>query len=360
MKCFVFLPQVGRKFPAILLCSFFALNFLFVPQANAQNNMPTVPTAIYVGNAAFQAPVFGAKVALILQESFENQKRPVSTFIGEFVSDSLGTITVSLIPDKSYMITTSKNGFYTQLSKIKTTNFSRTRQNKKGISLRPRNVISIKGNIVVPEDLNGSVTLTNKVTNFKRTQNIDQDGNYDIKAVKGDDYELHVVIEGLIDTVVGIDHQQLESSSPNVPFVVDFVPDAPQPNYRAGDVLPLEKLNLRFIDRSVRLSSEIWIDTLSSILKSNPNTVIEIQVHTDSRKSDRLNYILSKKRVETIRKELTERKITSQQYIFEKKGEDEILNHCVDGVSCSRQEHAVNNRVVLVVKSGAFIFQKED
>jgi outer membrane protein OmpA-like peptidoglycan-associated protein len=360
MKCFNLLIPVGRKFSTQLLCSFFGLSTFFVPQINAQNNLPTVPTAIYVGNAAFQAPVFGAKVALILQESFENQKRPVSTFIGEFVSDSLGTITVSLIPDKSYMITTSKNGFYTQLSKIKTTNFSRTRQNKKGISLRPRNVISIKGNIVVPDDIKGSVTLTNKVTNFKRTQNLDQEGNYDIKAVKGDDYELHVLIEGLLDTVVGIDHKQLESSSPNVPFVVDIVPNAPQPNYRAGDVLTLKNLNLRFIDRSVRLSSEIWIDTLRSILKSNSNTVIQIQIHTDSRKSDRLNYILSKKRVETIRKELTERQVSPQQYIFEKKGEDEILNHCVDGVSCSRQEHAVNNRVVLVVESGAFIYQKDD
>ena len=139
-------------------CTVYLLIFVFFgpnisPTLIAQSNLPTVPTAIYVGNAAFQAPILGAKVALVLLETFENKKRPVQTFIGEFVSDSLGAITVSLIPDKSYMVTTSKSGYFTQLSKIKTTNFSRTRQNKKGISLRPRNIIAIKGNIVKPQDL---------------------------------------------------------------------------------------------------------------------------------------------------------------------------------------------------------------
>jgi len=325
----------------------------------AQDNMPTVPTAIYVGNAAFHAPIYGAKIALTLQENFENQRRPVSKFIGEFVSDTSGVITVSLIPDKNYIITTSKTGYYTQLSKLKTTNFSRTHKNKKGISLRPRDVVAIKGNIAVPEGINGSVTLTNKATHYTRTEDLDASGNYEIPAVKGDDYELHVFIEGMIDTVVSINQDQLVSSSGNVPFVYNFVPNAPQPNYNVGDVLALDDLNLKFIDRTPRISSEVWIDTLTSILQKNTDVKMEIQIHTDSRRSDRLNFILSKKRAELLAKELTERGVAPRQYFFEMKGEDDILNHCVDGVSCSKKEHTVNNRVVLVVNSGAFIYDDD-
>lgn len=326
----------------------------------AQNGTSTVPTAIYIGNAAFEAPVHGAKVALTLQEDFGNQKRPVSTFIGEFVSDTAGVITVSLIPDKSYLIQTSKDGFYTQLSKVKTTNFSRTQQNKKGISLRPRNIISIKGNIVMPKGKTGTVTLKNKITNYTRTEVLDATGDYDIKAVKGNDYELHVVIEGVMDTLVSIEKKDLSAGSGNIPFVYNFVPNAPKPNYRAGDVLDLEAYNLKFIDRTVRLSGEIWLDTLTRILRDNPNVKIEIQIHTDARKSDRLNLILSKKRKETVEAELIERGVSANQYVFELKGEDEILNDCVDGVNCSRREHAVNNRVSLLVKEGAFLFEKSD
>ncbi len=344
-------------------CTVYLLIFVFFgpnisPTLIAQSNLPTVPTAIYVGNAAFQAPILGAKVALVLLETFENKKRPVQTFIGEFVSDSLGAITVSLIPDKSYMVTTSKSGYFTQLSKIKTTNFSRTRQNKKGISLRPRNIIAIKGNIVKPQDAKGLITLTNKSTNFQRVQELDQAGNYELKAVKGDEYDMRVYIEGVIDTVVGIDKEQLAVSSANVPFVYNLVPDAPKPNYKVGDVLDFPDLNLRFIERTIRMSSEIWIDSLQAVLKNNPATVIEIQVHTDARKSDRLNYLLSKKRVDALEKELIERRISEQQYLLTKKGEDEILNHCIDGVSCTKSEHAINNRVVLKVHKGPFLYRQ--
>ncbi|MCH2021772.1 MAG: hypothetical protein MK207_04760 [Saprospiraceae bacterium] len=342
--------------------SFFAfvVFFLGTPFLYAQDNLPTVPTAIYVGNAVFKAPILGAKIKLVLQENFDNQKRPISTVIGEFESDTSGVITVSLIPDKSYIVTTSKDGFYTQLSKIKTSNFSRTRQNNKGISLRPKNVISLKGNVVMPNDVGGYITLTNKETNFTRTQELDINGNYDIKAVKGDDYDFRVFIKGYIDTVLSINEEKFELVSADEPFVYNFVPNTPQPNYRQGDVLKLEKLNLRFIDRTYRISSEIWLDTLASILNQNRNTKIEIQIHTDSRKSDRLNHILSKKRQELLIKELNERSVLSSQYMFEIKGEDQILNHCVDGVPCSREEHSINNRVVLVVNRGAFIYRGDD
>lgn len=344
----------------IQVYTIFFLVLIVSNSTQAQNSTSTVPTAIYIGNAAFEAPIYGAKVALTLQEDFGNQKRPVSTFIGEFLSDTSGIITVSLIPDKSYLIQTSKDGFYTQLSKVKTANFSRTQQNKKGISLRPRNIISIKGNIVMPEGKSGLVTLKNKTTNYTRTKVLDATGDYDIKAVKGSDYELHVFIEGVMDTVVRIEEQELNTGSGNIPFVYNFIPNAPKPNYRAGDVFDLESYNLKFIERTIRLSSEIWLDTLTRILRDHPKVKIEVQIHTDARKSDRLNIILCEKRAETVQAELAERGVSEQQYTFALKGEDVILNGCVDGVNCSRREHAVNNRVTLLVTEGAFLFEKKE
>ena len=265
-----------------------------------------------------------------------------------------------MIPDKSYLIQTSKDGFYTQLSKVKTANFSRTRQNKKGISLRPRNIISIKGNIVMPKGKSGWVTLKNKTTNNARTEILDATGDYDIKAVKGSDYELHIVISGVMDTVVRIAEKDLNNRSGNIPFVYNFTPDPPKPNYKAGDEFDLASYNLKFIDRTNRLSGEIWLDTLTRVLKDNPEVKIEIQIHTDARRSDRLNLILCKKREETLRAELAERAVSEKQYSFELKGEDMTLNDCVDGVSCSKQEHAINNRVSLLITEGAFLFEKKN
>lgn len=325
----------------------------------AQVGLSTVPTAIYIGNAVFEAPIKGAKVALILQESFGNQKRPVSTFIGEFESDTSGVITVSLIPNKSYLIQTSKEGYYTQLSKVKTTNFSRTRQNKKGISLRPRNVITIKGTIALTEGSAGQVTLVDKETGYERSQELDNNGSYQLKVVKGTDYELHVYVEGLIDTLVFLDREELQQGTGNSPVVYDFIPNAPRTNHQSGDVFALENYNLRFIERTSRPSSEVWMDTLARVLRDYPEVIFSLSVHTDARKSDRLNLILSRKRAAILEEELNERGVSPAQYRFELKAEEEILNGCIDGVRCSKQEHEINNRVTIDVVAGAFYFKEE-
>ncbi len=330
-----------------------------VGTSHAQTGTSSVPTAIYIGNAVFEAPIKGAKVALTLQESFGDKKRPVSTFVGEFLSDTSGLITVSLIPNKSYLIQTSKAGYYTQLSKVKTTNFSRTRQNKKGISLRPRDIVVIKGNIALTEGGAGQVTLIDKETGYQRQQNLDEQGNYAIKAVKDTDYELQVYVEGLIDTLVYLNKEELNRVASNLPLVYDFIPNAPRANYRQGEAWTLEEnYNLRFIERTSRPSSEIWLDTLARVLRDYPKAVLTLNIHTDARKSDRLNLILSKKRAEVLKEELEERGVMAEQYRFELKAEEEIMNGCIDGVRCKRSEHEVNNRVTIEVAEGAFYFKE--
>ena len=326
----------------------------------AQTGASSVPTAIVVGNAVFEAPIKGATISLTLQESFGNRKRPVSTFVGEFTSDTAGLITVSLIPNKSYLIQTSKSGYYTQLSKVKTTNFSRTRQNKKGISLRPRNILNIKGNIALTNGGAGQVTLIDKETGHRRTEALDKEGNYTLQAVKDIDYDLHVYVEGLIDTLVTLKKNDLNNAAANLSVVYDFIPNAPRANYHAGDAWTLENYNLRFIERTTRPSSEIWIDTLARVLRDYPKAVVALNIHTDSRRSDRLNLILSRKRSLVLAEELEERGVDTEQYRFELKAEDEILNDCVDGVRCSRREHEVNNRVTIEVLNGDFYFKEDE
>lgn len=326
----------------------------------AQEESAAVPTAIYIGNALFEAPVEGVDVTLVLQENTGNRRRPVSTPVGKYTSDNLGVVTVSLIPDKQYLIQASKAGYYTQLSKIKTTDFSRTRQNKTGISLRPRNLVSIKGNIAKMDDVDEEgrrITIINKNNRHVRVVPIDANGDYDLKVMKDSDYDLHIYVEGLVDTVINVGQKDLAAQSNALPVVFNIVPSAPRPNYQTGDLLALDSYNLRFIERTSRLSSEVWVDTLTRILRDHPTVQLTLNIHTDARKSDRLNLLLSKRRAALLREELEERGIRPEQYQFELKGEDEVLNGCIDGVRCTSREHAVNNRVTVEVAAGAFYFK---
>lgn len=323
----------------------------------AQGNETTIPAAIFVGNSVYEAPIIGVKLELVLLETFDNVKRPIMTPMGEYYSDSSGLVTISLLPNKSYMITATKSGYLGQLSKLRTHNFSRTTQNKKGISLRPRNVIDIKGNIALTSDMEGTITLIDKSNNFSRRQRLAGDGAYSFKTVKGEDYELKINIEGVIDTIVNIDEQLTQNKDPNNPFVFNLIPNAPKPNFKIGDAFTLENFDLQFIDRSTRLSSEVWIDSLEQIMDRYIDTKFEIQIHTDSRYSDRLNYLLCKKRKAVLEQEFLERNMDMTHLTFNLKGEDEIINQCVDGVFCNRNEHAINNRVVIIIKEGPFYYK---
>lgn len=283
---------------------------LYVQGSWAQEQGTGVPTAIYIGNALFEAPVEGVDVTLVLQDNQGNRRRPISTPIGKFVSDDLGIVTVSLIPNKQYLIQASKEGYYTQLSKIRTTNFSRTHQNKTGISLRPRNLVSIKGNIAkmgTIEEEGRRITIINKNNQYVRVVPVDANGDYNLQVMKDSDYDLHIYVEGLVDTVIHLGKKDLVKQSNTLPVILNIVPQAPRPNYRKGDVLALETYNLRFIERTPRLSSEIWVDTLTRILSDHPTVQLTLNIHTDARKSDRLNLLLSKRRAALLREELEER-----------------------------------------------------
>lgn len=319
----------------------------------------TVPTAIIVENSAYTAPVYEAEIDIIMREDFGNSRRPIATRIGKYKTNKEGAVTVSLLPNKSYTITTTCNGFYTQIAKINTKNFSRTRQNKKGISLRPRNVMAVAGNIFSKKNIKiiGQVSLLNKTTQHVEKQQLALDGSYFMKVLAGTEYELRVVVDGQLDTTMILTDYDLQGSTVTNPYQLDFELNPPQPNYRKGDTLRLD--SMLFAGRSLRLVEKVWLDTLAGLLEQHTKVRVKINVHTDARRSDRINYILAKKRVEVLREELQQRGISPRRYIFEAKGEDDIINGCEDGRDCTRAEHEINNRVVVVIASGQFLWEKE-
>lgn len=320
----------------------------------------TVPTAIIVENSAYMAPVYEAEVDIIMREDFGNSRRPIATRIGKYKTDKTGSITVSLLPNKSYTITTSCNGFYTQIAKINTKNFSRTRQNRKGISLRPRNVMAIAGSITAPKNIKiiGQVSLINQTTQHAAIQAIAVDGSYFMKALQGTNYQLRVVVDGQMDTTILLTDLDLQGSTVTDPYLLDFELNAPQPNYRKGDTLRLE--NLLFVGRTMKLQNETWVDSLSSILNRDTKVRIKINVYADARRSDRINYLLCKKRIVALQETFRNKGISDRQILFEAKGEDDILNGCKDGIDCKKEEHDINNRVLLIVASGKFLWQPQE
>jgi outer membrane protein OmpA-like peptidoglycan-associated protein/tetratricopeptide (TPR) repeat protein len=79
-------------------------------------------------------------------------------------------------------------------------------------------------------------------------------------------------------------------------------------------------------------------------LKSDPNAVVQIYVHTDSKGSTSGNLNLSAKQAKSAYDYLIQSGITPNRIRYEGKGEQFTLNACADAVPCGEDEHKQNRR----------------
>jgi outer membrane protein OmpA-like peptidoglycan-associated protein len=95
------------------------------------------------------------------------------------------------------------------------------------------------------------------------------------------------------------------------------------------------------------------LDALAERLTVNPDLSIELAVHADARGDATDLQNLTQKRAEALVDYLKSKGVAKERLVAEGYGSSRPLNHCVPGVTCTEEEHAVNRRneyKVLAVK----------
>lgn len=90
--------------------------------------------------------------------------------------------------------------------------------------------------------------------------------------------------------------------------------------------------------------SKTKLDALLVKLKNYPGATVEIISHSDCRGSSESNQTLSLRRSESVAHYFISKGIANNKIKAIGKGEEEPLNHCVDGVPCTEKELAQNRR----------------
>lgn len=91
------------------------------------------------------------------------------------------------------------------------------------------------------------------------------------------------------------------------------------------------------------------LDLLADYLRLNPSVRIELSAHSESLGLDAYNMELTEKRAQVARDYLIREGIKPARIIAKGYGETMLLNHCHNGVECSRSEHLANQRLEIVV-----------
>lgn len=113
-------------------------------------------------------------------------------------------------------------------------------------------------------------------------------------------------------------------------------------------------MNLRpiyfdFREHKIRTDAMGELDLVAEVMRIDPEMVIDLRSHTDSRASAEYNQALSQRRAESTRRYLIEQGIEAQRITAHGFGERQLVNECRDGVDCSEEEHQLNRRTEFIV-----------
>jgi outer membrane protein OmpA-like peptidoglycan-associated protein len=101
----------------------------------------------------------------------------------------------------------------------------------------------------------------------------------------------------------------------------------------------------------IRVEAARVLDSLVKILNNNPEIVIELASHTDSRAEEDYNMKLSQRRAQSCVDYLLKKGIPRDRLKAVGYGESKLVNDCADGVDCTDAEHQQNRRTTFRVLS---------
>jgi outer membrane protein OmpA-like peptidoglycan-associated protein len=88
----------------------------------------------------------------------------------------------------------------------------------------------------------------------------------------------------------------------------------------------------------------IKLNNVIKLMQENPNYLVEIISHTDSKGDAKTNKELSEKRAADVSAYFISKGIEKSKIKYKGMGENNILNHCSDGNECTETEHKLNRR----------------
>ena len=113
----------------------------------------------------------------------------------------------------------------------------------------------------------------------------------------------------------------------------------------AGDAIPfLLHIYYDYNKAYIRDDAAGELEKLVTIMSDNPDIIVEIGSHTDSRAGDRYNMRLSQRRAESVVRWLTDRGVERERLVPRGYGESQRVNECANNVPCSERDHQLNRR----------------
>jgi outer membrane protein OmpA-like peptidoglycan-associated protein len=184
-----------------------------------------------------------------------------------------------------------------------------------------------------------TVLRTDLTTNKTDTVVVSENGEYVFLVIPNHKYRIEAKKDEFIPNGFNLDTKDL--------YEGDLLNDIVLEEVYVEKTVPLFDLN----KSNIRPEAFKGLDRIVRTLKKYPNTTLNIGAHADSRGTSAYNKRLSSQRAETVVKYFTDKGVSRKRIEAQAFGEELILNHCSDGVTCDEESHSLNRRVEIKVQN---------
>lgn len=113
---------------------------------------------------------------------------------------------------------------------------------------------------------------------------------------------------------------------------------------KANAIQFVSKIKFKGNTATIDPSSHKELDKIADILNKQPDLVLEVICHTDSKMDDDQSLKLSQEQANAIKNYLVSKGVVGGRVTAIGMGEKEILNKCKNKIPCTEEEHAANRR----------------
>ena len=124
----------------------------------------------------------------------------------------------------------------------------------------------------------------------------------------------------------------------------DYLRDFPLEPIIIGKAIKIENIYFDLAKWNIRTDAAIELDKIVKMMNDNPEIIIELSSHTDSRASAKYNEQLSDKRAKSSAEYIVSKGINPLRISGKGYGEYMLINKCADGIPCSEKDHQQNRR----------------
>ena len=249
-----------------------------------------------------------------------------------------------LIPEvDNYRVKSVKENFTDGLETVSSENLANNTEFYLPVFQTPNNNIFLEGLVVYKEDRspieNVMVSIKNKISPETIYLISNTEGKFFSQLVPELDYTIEYHKKDILATSGKLSTIGYGGNTIYVEKEVERI--------QVGSIL--DNIFYDLNKSNIRSDAAVVLDKLLITMNENPNLKIELSSHTDSRSSNAYNLALSDRRAKAAVEYLVSKGISPDRLAAKGYGETQLVNHCSNGVECSKAEHQENRRTEVKV-----------